>query len=93
LEALNAALARLGLGSVDLRLPLPALLFRQYEEIEPNVFFMFWWHPTFSHFHASPHWQRIVTEMGIADYWREHGYPPQCRAVGEDSFECDIPAL
>ncbi|MEM7805525.1 MAG: hypothetical protein AAF545_11420 [Pseudomonadota bacterium] len=93
LEALNAALARLGLGSVDLRLPLPALLFRQYEELEPNVFFMFWWHPTFDHFHASPHWQRVVTEMGIADYWRENGYPPQCRAVGEESFECDIPEL
>ncbi|MEO1595543.1 MAG: hypothetical protein AAFS02_09910 [Pseudomonadota bacterium] len=93
LEALNAAHAQFGLGSVDLSWPLPALLFRQYEEIEPHSFFMFWWHPTFSHFHASPHWQRVVTEMGIADYWREHGYPPQCRAVGNDSFECDIPEL
>ena len=26
---------------------------------------------------------------GLHDYWREYGFPPQCRPVGEDDFECD----
>ncbi|MEZ5463602.1 hypothetical protein [Dokdonella sp.] len=26
---------------------------------------------------------------GVPDYWRKHGFPPQCRAVGEDDFTCD----
>jgi len=27
--------------------------------------------------------------MGIYDYWLVAGFPPQCRPVGEDDFECD----
>jgi hypothetical protein len=30
----------------------------------------------------------IVERLGIPAYWREHGYPPQCRRVGSTDFEC-----
>ena len=27
--------------------------------------------------------------LGVVDYWRKHGFPPQCHAVGETDFTCD----
>ncbi|WP_109259490.1 hypothetical protein [Hyphobacterium indicum] len=30
----------------------------------------------------------VIFEMGLPAFWREHGYPPQCEAVGRDDFEC-----
>ncbi|GJL97861.1 MAG: hypothetical protein DHS20C06_16780 [Hyphobacterium sp.] len=30
-----------------------------------------------------------IRQSGILDYWRGHGFPPQCRPVGDDDFECD----
>jgi len=32
--------------------------------------------------------QRIL-QLGYYDYWRQYGFPPQCRPVGDDDFECD----
>ncbi len=63
--------------------------FRSYENIHPTVNLADWWNPAFPHFLASPHRKRVIREMGIYDYWRARGFPPQCRPVGEDDFECD----
>ncbi len=30
-----------------------------------------------------------IRHTGILDYWRRHGFPPQCRPVGADDFACD----
>ena len=30
-----------------------------------------------------------IIESGLPAFWHEHGFPPQCRAVGQDDFECD----
>ncbi|MFT5139029.1 MAG: adenylate cyclase [Lysobacterales bacterium] len=40
-------------------------------------------------FHKSADFKRLVNELNLPVYWREHGFPPQCRAVGEEGFECD----
>ncbi len=37
----------------------------------------------------SPGFKRLLTQMGIPDYWREHGFPPHCRALGSNDFICD----
>ena len=34
-----------------------------------------------------------IQEYGFDDYWRKHGFPPQCRALGDDDFECDVPIM
>jgi len=68
--------------------PLP-IVFRRYEEMTPSPQNMFWWQTSLTDFMASPHRKRLIREMGIYDYWRERGFPPQCRAVGDDDFECD----
>jgi adenylate cyclase len=33
--------------------------------------------------------RRAIIDAGIPEFWRTHGFPPQCRPVGEDDFECD----
>ena len=68
---------------------LPALIFRRYEEIEPSTQQMFWWQPGLADFRASPHRNRLIRELGIDVFWRSQGFPPQCRPVGEEDFECD----
>lgn len=30
-----------------------------------------------------------IKKSGTFKYWQEHGYPPICRAIGDDDFECD----
>ena len=34
--------------------------------------------------------ERHVREIGLDRHWREHGFPPMCRPIGDDDFECDI---
>ena len=46
-----------------------------------------WW-PEFPEFRQSAAFENIVRRLGIDAYWREHGFPPQCRPVGVDSFAC-----
>ena len=65
------------------------LIFRKYDAIKPNPYVAIWWHPNVPDFHASPHRNRLIREMGIYDYWLKAGFPPQCRPVGDNDFECD----
>ncbi|NGP54117.1 hypothetical protein [Thioalkalivibrio sp. XN8] len=46
------------------------------------------WDPLHAAFRDSPAFRSIIERQGTPDYWREHGYPPQCRPVGEDGYEC-----
>ena len=36
-----------------------------------------------------PRFKALMQEMGLVDYWREHGWPDRCRAAGADDFACD----
>jgi hypothetical protein len=33
--------------------------------------------------------KRMIERLGIATHWRKHGFPPQCRPLGDTDFECD----
>ena len=33
--------------------------------------------------------RRLAIDSGLPKFWREQGFPPQCRAVANDDFECD----
>ncbi len=46
------------------------------------------WLPQFSHFRSSPEFKQLSEDLGLVAYWREFGFPPQCRAVGDADFEC-----
>lgn len=64
-------------------------ILKQYDRIEPSFTHSLWWNDTDADFLKSPHRKRLVREAGLPAYWREAGFPPQCRAVGSDDFECD----
>jgi TolB-like protein len=62
--------------------------FKKYDVLKPD-FNAIWWLRTDPVFLKSPHRKRLIREAGVYDYWLEAGFPPQCRAVGKDDFECD----
>ena len=47
------------------------------------------WEPRPVGWRNSPGLKRLLRQMGIPVYWRKHGFPPQCRALGRDDFICD----
>jgi TolB-like protein len=32
--------------------------------------------------------KKMMQPWRLPDYWRKHGFPPQCRPIGESDFEC-----
>jgi TolB-like protein/Tfp pilus assembly protein PilF len=47
------------------------------------------WGPEYAGYRRSPQFRSYMRASGALDYWREHGYPPQCRPVGADDFDCE----
>ncbi len=64
-------------------------ILKQYDKLTASFTLTLWWNDTDPDFLKSPHRKRLIREAGLPEFWREHGYPPQCRAVGDDDFECD----
>jgi hypothetical protein len=48
------------------------------------------WDPYPASFRNSPQMKRRLVNEGVVAYWRKHGFPPQCRALGADDFTCDV---
>jgi len=46
------------------------------------------WDPAYGGFRSSPAFRRMIERQGVPAYWREHGFPPQCRPLGDDDYEC-----
>lgn len=46
------------------------------------------WLPQFAHFRQSPEFKRFAAELGLDNYWRANGFPPPCRALADNDFEC-----
>jgi adenylate cyclase len=47
------------------------------------------WSESFRRFRQTEAFKQVIRDAGVLAYWREHGYPPQCRPVGADDFACD----
>jgi len=47
------------------------------------------WLPSMAHHRQSAAFRTSVINGGRLRYWQEHGFPPQCRAVGADDFVCE----
>jgi len=63
--------------------------FGAYDEVPVDLWLQAWWHPYPVEWRTSPHRKRLMREAGFPDYWRKHGFPPQCRPIGDDDFECE----
>jgi TolB-like protein len=46
------------------------------------------WEPGFPGFVNSPGFKAVLEKLGVPKFWREHGYPPQCRPVGKVDYSC-----
>jgi adenylate cyclase len=57
-------------------------------EARPHTSYSLWF-PEYPELRSSEHFKWFLREMEIDAYWREHGFPPQCRPLGEDDFACD----
>jgi adenylate cyclase len=53
------------------------------------VILTFHWIPAMRAYRRSPEFKAHMTASGLPDYWRKHGFPPQCKAVGSDDFKCE----
>lgn len=50
--------------------------------------YAFWFAP-YTAYRQSDGFKRFVRGFGMLDYWQSNGFPPMCRATGEDDFECE----
>lgn len=48
-----------------------------------------WWAPGYPGLADSEARHTVMEMANLPAYWRQHGFPPQCRPVGDDDFECD----
>jgi hypothetical protein len=47
------------------------------------------WLPEFAKFRQSPQFKELVSEYDMLTFWQSNGFPPQCRPIGDQYFECD----
>jgi len=64
------------------------LAFGAYDEIPLEEIPGWWFFTGYRGLQDSQAAHNAVRERGVLDYWRNHGFPPQCRPVGDDDFEC-----
>jgi tetratricopeptide (TPR) repeat protein len=53
---------------------------------EHNVWFL--WLPLFEEVRRTPGFKRLISDLGLVEYWKLNDWPNACRAVGADDFEC-----
>lgn len=67
------------------------LTYRAYDKITVSTFdndYEDLWLPTFKHFRASPEFKNLARDLGLTDYWLEHGFPAQCEQIGDNDYKC-----
>ncbi len=45
--------------------------------------------PPAAGFRKSPYFKKLLIKLNFPEFWREFGFPPNCRPLGYDDFECD----
>ena len=88
---IDQAYFRAGAAEPDWSEAHPDFLFvyRQYDQLD-DIELPYWWFPYPLEFRNSPHRKRLMRAYGLPEYWRKHGFPPHCKPVGEDDFECTL---
>ena len=68
------------------------LALRAYDLIDVQAFdndYEDLWLPAFAHYRKSSQFKQLAADLGLLEYWRDAGFPPQCRELGDGDFECD----
>ncbi|HKL50629.1 MAG TPA: hypothetical protein VJ908_05635 [Wenzhouxiangellaceae bacterium] len=54
----------------------------------PHSTYSFWF-DAYRAYRASPEFKRHLRRLGLPEFWRANGFPPMCRPLGKEDFECD----
>ena len=73
--------------------PFLLFAFRGYDEMAENPLLSrtAFWHPDGDEFRTTPQFKAIIREVGVYEYWQAKGFPPHCKPVDDDDFECGRP--
>jgi hypothetical protein len=64
--------------------------FKAYHLVTWSQSFNRWvWLKEHTGFRKSEYFKPVMDEFDAPAYWREKGFPPACRALAGDDFECD----
>jgi len=71
-------------------LPVLMAAFKAYHLVEPDANQNRWvWLKESTGFRTSKYFAPTMIKIGAPAYWREKGFPPGCRPLAGDDFECD----
>ena len=77
-------------GSTPASFSALLISFKAYHLAEPNTSMTRWvWLRENTGFRTSEYFVPLMNKLGASAYWRENGFPPNCRLLGEKDFECD----
>ena len=77
-------------GSTPAQYSIPFVSFKAYHLAEiVNDQTRWVWLKENTGFKNSEYFVPFMNELGAPVYWREKGFPPGCRPLGGDDFECD----
>jgi hypothetical protein len=65
------------------------LMLKAYDKIAPvDSDPPIWWDRDDKAWLSSAGRKQAMQQWHLPEYWRKHGFPPQCKPVGESDFEC-----
>ncbi len=68
--------------------PVLMAAFKAYHLIEPDSNQNRWvWLKENTDFRTSEYFAPLMDKIGVTAYWREKGFPPGCRPLGEEDFD------
>jgi len=77
-------------GAEPASFSVPLVSFKAYHLVEPVLFQTRWvWLKENADFRASDYFVPFINKNGAPAYWREKGFPPGCRPLGEEDIECE----
>ena len=47
------------------------------------------WDASLQRYRRGEAFKTYMRDSGVYDYWRQRGFPPQCRPLGDNDFECE----
>ena len=68
--------------------PIALWILKAYEKINAKFDPPIWWTRGDTAWLSSNGRKQIMQSWHLPDYWRKHGFPPQCAQIGESDFEC-----
>jgi hypothetical protein len=60
-----------------------------YSDVQPSFDGNIMWQKFARPFRESAEFRPYLERSGILRYWREKGFPPRCRPINDNDFECD----